>query len=285
MTKAYVLNGKVVWITGAAGGIGAASARALYEQGACLVLTDVTQASVEALAATFDGQRVLALSLDVTDAAATKAVVSAAVARFGRLDVAFANAGISWRGIPATMLTCDEAEFEQIVEVDFLGAWRSVKAALPEVLRNQGQVVITSSIYAFVNGMVNAPYAASKAAVESLGRSLRAELAGTGASASVLYPGWTATPIAKVAFGGHAVATKLVNTAMPAPLRRPIPPETVAQALVRGLASRQARIFAPRRWVPLSWLRGVFMFAGDAHLDRHKRVQGLVRKVEAERAP
>jgi NADP-dependent 3-hydroxy acid dehydrogenase YdfG len=86
MSKPYELNGKVVWITGAAGGIGAASAHALYKQGACLVLTDVTQASVDALAATFDAQRVLALSLDVTDAVATMAVVSATVARFGRLD-------------------------------------------------------------------------------------------------------------------------------------------------------------------------------------------------------
>jgi NAD(P)-dependent dehydrogenase (short-subunit alcohol dehydrogenase family) len=76
-----------------------------------------------------------------------------------------------------------------------------------------------------MNGMVNAPYAASKAAVESLGRSLRSELAGTGASASALYPGWTATPIAKVAFGGHAVATELVHSAMPALLRHPISPE------------------------------------------------------------
>ncbi len=137
------------------------------------MLTDVTQASVDRLAAEFDPERTLALALDVTDAAATKAVMQHAVDRFGRLDIAFANAGISWHDLPATMYSCDEQEFERIVEVDLLGVWRTIKAALPEIVRNRGQVLVASSAYAFVNGMVNAPYAASKAAVEMLGRSLR----------------------------------------------------------------------------------------------------------------
>jgi NADP-dependent 3-hydroxy acid dehydrogenase YdfG len=72
---AYDLQGKVVLITGSAGGIGAATAHALHACGACLVLTDTTQASVDRLAAEFDPKRTLALALDVTDAVATKAVV------------------------------------------------------------------------------------------------------------------------------------------------------------------------------------------------------------------
>ena len=155
----YDLQGKVVLITGAAGGIGAATARALHACGARLVLTDVTQASVDRLAAEFDSERTLALALDVTDAAATKAVVQHAVDRFGRLDIAFANAGISWHDVPATVYSCDEQEFERIVEVDLFGVWRTIKAALPEIVRNRGQVLVTASVYAFVNGMVNAPYA------------------------------------------------------------------------------------------------------------------------------
>jgi NAD(P)-dependent dehydrogenase (short-subunit alcohol dehydrogenase family) len=280
MRTKYALADKVVWITGAAGGIGAASAKAIYDAGACLVLTDITQTSVDALVAGMDCKRVLAQSLDVTDAYQTKSVVNSAVARFGRLDVAIANAAISWSGEPATLISCDEAEFERIVEVDFLGVWRTVKAALPEVLRNRGQIVVTSSIYAFINGMVNAPYAASKAAVESLGRSLRSELAGTGASASVLYPGWTSTPMAKVAFGGHPVATELLNTIMPAPARRPIPPEDVARALVEGLACRAPRIIVPPRWRPVSLLRGVLMIVTDEYIDRSVAIHRLVRRVD-----
>lgn len=155
--KKYDLNGKVVLITGATGGIGAASARALYAKGANLVLTDLSQQSLDSLAAEFDVTRVLALPLDVTDASASKAVVQQAVEHFGRLDIAFANAGIAWRNNPATIASCDEAEFEKIIDVDLFGVWRTLRAALPEVQRNHGQIVITSSIYSFVNGMVNAP--------------------------------------------------------------------------------------------------------------------------------
>ena len=283
MGKKYDLNGKVVLITGATGGIGAASARALYTKGANLVLTDLSQQSLDLLAAEFDPARVLALPLDVTDAAASKAVVQQAVAHFGRLDIAFANAGIAWRNNPATIASCDEAEFERIIDVDLFGVWRTLRAALPEVQRNHGQIVITSSIYSFVNGMVNAPYAASKAAVEMLGRALRAELAGTGASASVLYPGWTATPITELAFGGQIPASELIESAFPAVLRKQVQPEEIATALVAGLATRSAAIIAPARWKPLSMLRGVMSPLSDALLARSDKIHRLVRDIESNR--
>lgn len=276
----YDLKNKVVLITGAAGGIGAATARALYQQGASLVLTDVSQAAVDALAQEFDASRVLAVVLDVTDLQATKAVVQQAVDKFGKLDVAFANAGISWRGEPATVFSCNEDEFERIVEVDLFGVWRTIKAALPEVVKQQGQILVTASIYAFMNGMVNAPYAASKAAVEMLTRSLRAELAGTGATAGVLYPGWVETPIAKIAFGGNDIATKLIELGFPAPLRRPIQPEEIADAVVKGLISRQPRIIAPARWIPFSMLRGAVNMLSDWHLGRQQKMQRLIRELE-----
>ncbi|MEE2602466.1 MAG: SDR family NAD(P)-dependent oxidoreductase [Pseudomonadota bacterium] len=283
MGKKYDLNGKVVLITGATGGIGAASARALYSKGANLVLTDLSQQSLDLLAAEFDATRVLAVPLDVTDAAASKAVVKQAVAHFGRLDIAFANAGIAWRNNPATIASCDEDEFEKIIDVDLFGVWRTLRAALPEVQRNHGQIVITSSIYSFVNGMVNAPYAASKAAVEMLGRALRAELAGTGASASVLYPGWTATPITDLAFGSHATASELIESAFPAVLRKQVQPEEIATALVAGLTTRSAAIIAPARWKPLSMLRGVMSPLSDALLARSDKIHRLVRDIESNR--
>ncbi|HVN43163.1 MAG TPA: SDR family NAD(P)-dependent oxidoreductase [Steroidobacteraceae bacterium] len=276
----YELSGKVILITGAAGGIGAACARALYEAGASLVLTDVAQESIDRLAAGLDAKRVLALTLDVTDAAATKRVVQQAVERFGRLDVALANAGIAWRGPPGTIYSCDEQEWEHIVAVDFLGVWRTIKASLPEILRNQGQVLVTASIYSFMNGMIASPYAASKAGIEALTRALRSELAGTGATASVIYPGWIATPIAKVAFGGDDQATRLIQTAFPAPLRQPLPPESVAVAVVNGLRTRKPRIIVPARWVPIFWLRGLFAMLTDRLIDRWSELHALVRKIE-----
>lgn len=278
----YDLNGKVVLITGAAGGIGAATARELYALGARLVLADMQQAAVDKLATEFDLTRVLPVALDVTDAVATKAVVQKAVARFGRLDVAFANAGIAWRHGASTVASCSEAEFERIVEVDLFGVWRTLRAALPEVIRNRGQILVTSSVYAFLNGVANAPYAASKAGVEMLTRSLRAELAYTGATASIVYPGWTATAIAKVAFGGNATVTQMNETLLPAWLRNPISPEQMARAIAKGVQRRRPRISAPLRWVPFSLFRGIFAVTTDAMLSRHSQLQTLIQQLETE---
>lgn len=278
----YDLHGKVVLITGATGGIGSCTARELYVHGASLVLTDMSQEAVEKLAKEFDAKSVLPLALDVTDAGATKEVVRKAVERFGRLDVVFANAGISWKGVPATLRTCDEAEFRRIVEVDLFGVWHSVRAALPEIVRNQGQVLITSSTYAYLNGMANAPYAASKAAVEMLGRSLRAELGATGASASVLYPGWTATAIAQVAFGGNATVTEMNKIGLPGFMSRAIPPEQIARAVVRGLQKRRARIIEPASLAPISLMRGLFNMLTDRVMPGHSRLQELLQQLESE---
>lgn len=276
----YSLKNKVVLITGAAGGIGAATAQALYQRGALLVLTDMSQAAVDAQAQGFDSERVLPLALDVTDAAATANAVEQTIAKFGRLDCVMANAGIAWRDEPATVAGCNMEEFEHIMAVDTLGVWRTVKACLPEVIRNQGQVLVVSSIYAMINGVANAPYAASKAAVESLARTLRVELAYTGASASVIYPGWTATPIIDVAFGGSQLATQMNETALPAFLRKPITPDTLANAIVKGIEKRQAHIVAPKRWLPLFWLRGVTNPATDWLLTRHGKLQALIAELD-----
>ncbi len=281
----YSLQDKVVLITGAAGGIGAATARQLYHRGATLVLTDFNAQAVDDLASEFAADRVITARLNVTDLDASRQVVADAVATFGRLDIVMANAGIAWRDRPATLLSCDEAEFEQIVEVDFLGVWRTIKAALPEIIRQQGQVLVTSSIYALLNGVANAPYAASKAGVESLTRSLRAELNGTGASASVIYPGWTATAIIDIAFGGNALATQMNNTALPAFLRHPIPPAQLADAIVKGIEKRRPRIIAPARWVPIFRLRGLFNPLTDRLLADHGKLANLLRQLEALPAP
>lgn len=277
----YSIKRKVVLITGAAGGIGAALAHEFYQQGANLVLTDTDYAAVAAQASAFAPDRVVALAHDVTDSVASAEVVEETLAYFGRLDCVVANAGIAWADAPATVLGCDADEFERIVQVDFLGVWRTVKACLPEVVRHEGQVVVVSSIYAMINGVANAPYAASKAAVEAFARSLRVELAHTGASASVVYPGWTATPIIDIAFGGHSLATRMNEVALPAFLRRTITPEALAKTVVRGLRKRKAHIIAPARWRPLFWARGLANPAIDAWLTRQGKLQTLLADLDA----
>ena len=106
-------------------------------------------------------------------------------------------------------------------------------------------------------------------------------LARSGASAGVLYPGWTKTAIAKVGFGGNAIATELVSRAYPGPLGRQVEPERIAKAVVKGIEKRSARIMVPRRWIPVSLLRGIANPLSDTMLERDGEMQRLVGELEA----
>ena len=94
----------------------------------------------------------MGLAADVTDRAAMGAAVEATVERFGGLDVVVANAGIA--PTPTTVRAMSEAEFERVVEVDLLGVYRTVAAALEQIVARKGQVVLVASVYAFGNGML-----------------------------------------------------------------------------------------------------------------------------------
>jgi NAD(P)-dependent dehydrogenase (short-subunit alcohol dehydrogenase family) len=160
-----------------------------------------------------------------------------------------------------------------------LGVWRTVRAALPQIVERQGHVVVISSIYAFVNGVLNSPYAVAKAGVESLGRSLRAELAPLGASASVAYFGWVDTKMVQDATDQETFQRLQQNT--PAFLLRRIEPAEAAAALVRGVEERSPRIFAPRWWRYISMLRGVINPIIDRGLERDANAIEAVRSLES----
>src|ERR1019366_6045197 len=100
--------------------------------------------------------------------------------------------------------------FERVVDVDLMGVWRTVDAALPEIVRRSGHVVVVSSIYAFTNGVGALPYAMSKAAVEQFGRALRVELVQHGASASVAYFGFIDTEMTHRAIDQDPLAVSLL---------------------------------------------------------------------------
>jgi NAD(P)-dependent dehydrogenase (short-subunit alcohol dehydrogenase family) len=280
--SSFSLQGKVALVSGAAGGIGLASARALCARGARVVLCDVQQAEVERHALSLGADRALGLGVDVTDRVAMDRAVEATVDRFGGLDVIFANAGIA-PDPPATIAAIDEDVFERIVEVDLLGVWRTVRAGLEQVVARRGHVLLTSSIYAFANGVINAAYASSKAGVEQLGRALRTELAADGASAGVLYPGWVDTAMVRAGVDRHASVPRIHESLTPKPLAKRIPPETVATAVVRGIERRAPRIFVPRIWTPLSVLRGVVNPLIDRGLDRNSELHTVLRDVARER--
>jgi NAD(P)-dependent dehydrogenase (short-subunit alcohol dehydrogenase family) len=275
----YSIAGKTVLVTGAGGGIGRAAAEVLHDHGANVLLADLNTNAVQAAAADLDPARTLAIGVDVTDRSRLDAVVAAAVDRFGGLDIVFANAGIAVNP-PATIASVDEREFERVLEVNLVGVWRTVRASLPEVIARRGHILVTASVYAYANGTANAAYAMSKAGVEQFGRALRTELAPHGATAGVLYPGWVNTAIAQVAFDGHATATELVRRAYPKPLRKLITPESIGPAIVKGIERRSPRVTVPRRWVPISLMRGVVNAITDHRLERDPEFGKLVLEIE-----
>lgn len=273
----YDLNGKVALVTGAARGIGFETARQAHLRGASVAVVDL-DAEQAGAAAERIGPRAIGIAADVTDDAAVRRAVAETVERFGGLDVAVANAGIA----PARMATVrgiGAEEWERVFEVDILGVWRTARAALPQIVARRGHIVLTSSVYAFVNGVFNSSYAAAKAGVESLGRSLRAELTPLGASAGVAYFGWVDTRMVKDA--AEANGGRMEEN-LPEFLRKRIEPDEAAATVVRGIEERAPRVFAPGWWRYVSALRGILNPLLDRHFERDAAMTATVREVEAE---
>jgi NAD(P)-dependent dehydrogenase (short-subunit alcohol dehydrogenase family) len=200
------------------------------------------------------------------------------VERFGGLDVAVANAGIAQSSL-ATVRGISGEEWERVFEVDILGVWRTVRAALPQVVERRGHIVVVSSVYAFVNGAVNSPYAVAKAGVEALGRSLRAELAPLGASAGVAYFGWVDTKLVQDAFA-QPLAERMAGT-MPRWMMARLQPSEAGAALVRGIEERAPRTFAPRWWRYVSALRGILGPLLDRRFERDSEIAATLREIES----
>lgn len=274
---AYDLNGKVALVTGAARGIGFETARQLHLRGASVAVVDL-DAEQAREAAERIGERAVGIAADVTDQAAIMQAVAETVERFGGLDVAVANAGIAQARLATTRAISTE-EWERVFEVDLLGTWRTVRAALPQVVERRGQVVLVSSVYAFMNGMVNSPYAVAKAGVESLGRALRVELAPQGASATVAYFGWVDTKLVQDTFNQPDAGR--LNEFTPDFLLKRITPEEAAAGLLRGIEERAPRVFVPKWWRYASALRGLINPLLDRRMENDEKMGALLRDLDA----
>jgi NAD(P)-dependent dehydrogenase (short-subunit alcohol dehydrogenase family) len=274
---AFDLNGKVALVTGAARGIGYEAARQMQMRGASVAVVDLDPQQAREAAERI-GERALGIGADVTDEGAMRVAVSETVERFGGLDVIVANAGIAPKQM-ATVRGIGAEEWERVFEVDMLGVWRTVRAALPQIVERRGHIVVTSSAYAFVNGVLNSPYAVAKSGVESLGRSLRAELMPLGASASVAYFGWVDTRMVQDAFDANGGR---MEENLPEFLRKRIQPDEAAAAVVRGIEERAPRIFAPRWWRYVSALRGILNPLLDRRFERDPAMTRTIREIEAE---
>jgi NAD(P)-dependent dehydrogenase (short-subunit alcohol dehydrogenase family) len=273
----FDLNGKVALVTGAARGIGFETARQMHLRGASVAVLDLDAEQARAAAERI-GSRAIGIGADVTDQGAMFAAVAETVEKLGELDVAVANAGIAQSRL-ATVRGISGEEWERVFEVDLLGVWRTARAALPQIVERRGQIVVVSSIYAFANGIGNSPYAVAKAGVESLGRTLRVELAPHGASATVAYFGWVDTKLVQDAFA-QPDAGRLKELS-PDFLMKRITPAEAGAGLVRGIEERAPRVFVPRWWRYVSALRGLINPLLDRRLENDAKAAALIRDIDA----
>jgi NAD(P)-dependent dehydrogenase (short-subunit alcohol dehydrogenase family) len=234
------VRGKVVLITGAARGLGAGVATALAARGATLALVGLEPDELGRVAAEC-GPNAGVWEADVTDRAAMQRVTHEIAERYGRIDVVLANAGIAAAGFCRTM---DEDAFDRVIEVDLLGVWRTVRAALPHVISSKGYVLIISSMAAVVHIPGNAPYNTAKAGVEAFGNTLRAEVAHFGVGVGVAHPTWIATDMVSSA-DEHPVFGPLRSGSL-GPLGKTYPLAFAVDCLVAGIQRRARAVHIPR---------------------------------------
>ena len=273
--ETWDLQGRTAFVTGGARGIGLETARRLVARGMNVALVDLDE-EVASPARALDERLAVGLTADVTDRGALDAAVSATCERFGGIDVCVANAGVA--PPTATIGSVDPDRFERTIEIDLLGVWRTVRATLPQITARGGYVLVVSSIYAFFNGALAAPYAISKAGVEQLGRALRVELAPWGAGAGVAYFGFVDTDLVQEAFSRPIVSK--FRSALPSWLTQPIPVEHAADAMAAGIERRAARVTAPGRYAAGLVVRGL-LAPLDALFTRNETIVEAIREADA----
>lgn len=278
MRDRYGLAGKVVLITGAGGGLGSCLAQVLAARGARLALVDIDGGAAQRVAAPLGEGTALALHGDVTDLASMQAAVREAIATFGQMDVAIANAGILGRG--ATFRNLTTTEVEGVMAVNVGGVVNTASAAFESIIERKGQFVAISSVYAFVNGAGAIPYSMSKAAVAQLGRGLSSELAPHGASAMTAYFALLETEMIGNGVDAHPEVAELLAITPKFLLRR-LAPAVAANAIADGIEARKSRVVMPGRWRPLFSLQGVAGPAIDKRNARMPAMSSALNKLDA----
>jgi NAD(P)-dependent dehydrogenase (short-subunit alcohol dehydrogenase family) len=234
------LAGKVALITGGAGSIGLATARAFVSAGARVVIADLDQGELERAAAGINSDAVTWAVTDVTSSEQVAAAVDLAVQRFGKLDVAFANAGVFGVVAPVTGYPVDV--FERVMAVNVIGSFLVAQHAL-KVMEPGGSLIINSSVVGLTSDRGIAAYATSKHAVVGLMRTAAKEMADQGIRVNTVHPGPTDNEfqhaIEVEAIGASEEESAQVFEQM-IPLARHATPEEIALAVV-FLASDESR--------------------------------------------
>jgi NAD(P)-dependent dehydrogenase (short-subunit alcohol dehydrogenase family) len=245
------VNHKVVLITGGGRGVGAEVARRLHERGANLVLTDLDEDALREISAELGTERVLTVVADVRDLDAMEAAAAAAVDRFGGVDVVVANAGISTYG---SVLKVDPEAFRTLIDVNVVGVFNTVRAALPSVIDRRGYVLIVSSAAAFAASPGLAPYNAAKAGVEQFANALRLEVTHHGVDVGCAHMLWIDTPLVQDAKSDLPSFRKMLDH-LPGPLGSTTSVEACGKAFVKGIEARKRYVYCPSYVSVMRWLK------------------------------
>jgi NAD(P)-dependent dehydrogenase (short-subunit alcohol dehydrogenase family) len=244
------LEGRVALITGAASGIGAELARQLSRRGVRLALLDRNGDGLESVAAELPGAATAVA--DVGDAEGLTAAIEELAERLGGIDVCVANAGIATGG-PLRLVGPETVE--ETIDINLLGVWRTVRAALPYVVDRRGHLLLISSAAAVMPSGGLGAYSAAKAGVEALGRTLRIELRPHGVSVGVAYYLFLNTPM--VSAGEASPVFQSTRGRLPSVLGRVWPLEPAVARTVTAIEKRSRAIAHPPFLRAFVALRGV----------------------------
>ena len=264
---AYNLDGRVALITGGASGIGAELARQLAARGMRIGLIDLDAGRLEGIVP--GAQTAVA---DVRDAEALTGAIDDLAGRLGGIDVAVANAGIATGG---PMRLIDPGTFEDTIDVNLLGVWRTTRAALPHVLARRGHLLLIASAAAVLPTAGLGAYSAAKAGVEALARSLRVELRPHGVSVGVGYYLFLDTPMVRA--GEASPVFRDSKSRMPSPLARTWPLEPAIARTVASIEKRSRAVAHPPFLRAIMALRGLL----DSPLTDRAMVGGMPRMEQA----
>jgi 3-oxoacyl-[acyl-carrier protein] reductase/2-deoxy-D-gluconate 3-dehydrogenase len=225
------LDGRVAFVTGAAGAIGSAIARKFADNGGRVVIADINLEGARQLAATLP--EALAVEVDIRDAAAVEAAVEATTGRYGRLDILVNNAGVNTFAHRVTLDQFPPEEWERVTSIDLDGLYLVSRAALqPMLAGGGGRIVNIASVVGMAAMRLQSAFVAAKAGIIHLTRSMALELGPRGVAVNAIAPGSIMTEGTRKLFYGAdgTFAGRTAEFMQHIPLGRPGTPEEIAEA-------------------------------------------------------